>query len=113
MIEFRHPFILYIYLPLLFIWVMLAIKNRNNKLLINIDSDLREKLLINIDANRYRWKQRLFFLSTLLLIFASYGPQIGTRLAPLDRKGIDLVFAIDVSTSRNAEDIKRNRVGKD
>ena len=112
MIEFRYPFILYIYLPFLFIWVLVTIKNRKNKLLINIDSHLREKLLINIDANRYRWKQRLFFLSTLLLIFASSGPQIGTRLAPLDRKGIDLVFAIDVSTSMNAEDIKPNRLGK-
>ena len=112
MIEFRYPFILYFYFPLLFIWFFLFMKNKINKLLANTNKSLRAKLLNHIDANRYRWKQRLFFLSILFLIFASSGPQIGTRLAPLDRKGIDLVFAIDVSTSMNAEDIKPNRLGK-
>ena len=112
MIEFRYPFILYFYFPLLFIWFFLFMKNKKNKLLANTNKSLRAKLLNHIDANRYRWKQRLFFLSILFLIFASSGPQIGTRLAPLDRKGIDLVFAIDVSTSMNAEDIKPNRLGK-
>jgi Ca-activated chloride channel family protein len=33
-------------------------------------------------------------------------------LAPLERKGVDLVFAIDVSTSMNAEDVKPNRLEK-
>jgi len=112
MIEFRYPFVLYFYFPFLFIWALLIIRNKKNKLLADIENPIREKLLMHMDANRYRWKQRLFFLSTLLLIFASSGPQIGTRLAPLDRKGIDLVFAIDVSTSMNAEDIKPNRLGK-
>ena len=48
----------------------------------------------------------------LILIFSASGPQIGTRLAPLDRKGIDLVFAIDVSTSMNSEDVKPSRLEK-
>ena len=94
MIEFRYPFILYFYFPLLFIWVFLLMKNKKNKLLANTNKSLRAKLLNHIDANRYRWKQRLFFLSILFLIFASSGPQIGTRLAPLDRKGIDLVLRL-------------------
>ena len=33
-------------------------------------------------------------------------------MAPLDRKGIDLVFAVDVSTSMNAEDVKPSRLEK-
>jgi Ca-activated chloride channel family protein len=51
-------------------------------------------------------------LSTVVLVFAASGPQIGIRLAPIDRKGVDLVFAIDVSTSMNAEDVKPNRLEK-
>ena len=52
------------------------------------------------------------FLSTIVLIFAASGPKIGVRLAPLERKGVDWVFAIDVSTSMNAEDVKPNRLEK-
>jgi Ca-activated chloride channel family protein len=65
-----------------------------------------------MDTNRIIWKQRLLFLSTITLIFAASGPKIGIRLAPLERKGVDLVFAIDVSTSMNAEDVKPNRLEK-
>jgi Ca-activated chloride channel family protein len=65
-----------------------------------------------MDTNRIIWKQRFLFLSTITLIFAASGPKIGVRLAPLERKGVDLVFAIDVSTSMNAEDVKPNRLEK-
>ena len=65
-----------------------------------------------MDTNRIKLKQRFLFLSTIVLIFAASGPKIGVRLAPLERKGVDLVFAIDVSTSMNAEDVKPNRLEK-
>ena len=65
-----------------------------------------------MDTNRIKWKHRFLFLSTIVLIFAASGPKIGVRLAPLERKGVDLVFAIDVSTSMNAEDVKPNRLEK-
>ena len=65
-----------------------------------------------MDLNRLKWKQRFLLLSMVMLVFAASGPQIGTRLAPLDRKGVDLVFAIDVSTSMNAEDVKPSRLEK-
>jgi Ca-activated chloride channel family protein len=65
-----------------------------------------------MDINRIKLKQRFLFLSTIVLIFAASGPKIGVRLAPLERKGVDLVFAIDVSTSMNAEDVKPNRLEK-
>ena len=52
MIEFRYPFILYFYFPLLFIWFFLFMKNKKNKLLANTNKSLRAKLLNHIDANR-------------------------------------------------------------
>ena len=33
-------------------------------------------------------------------------------MAPVERKGIDLVFAIDVSESMNAQDVKPSRLEK-
>ena len=46
------------------------------------------------------------------MIFAASGPQIGIRLAPIDRKGLDLVFCIDVSSSMRGTDIKPTRLDK-
>ena len=112
MIEFRYPLILFFYAPALIIWLYWIINSRNKMLLSNVDKTLRERLLIKIDKKRLLQKDRFLYISMLILIFSASGPQIGTRLAPLDRKGIDLVFAVDVSTSMNAEDVKPSRLEK-
>jgi len=112
MIEFRYPLILFFYAPALIIWLYWIINSKNKMLLSTVDKTLRERLLIKIDKKRLLQKDRFLYLSMLILIFSASGPQIGTRLAPLDRKGIDLVFAIDVSTSMNAEDVKPSRLEK-
>ena len=112
MIEFRYPLILFFYAPALIIWLYWIINSRNKMLLSNVDKTLRERLLIKIDKKRLLQKDRFLYFSMLILIFSASGPQIGTRLAPLDRKGIDLVFAIDVSTSMNSEDVKPSRLEK-
>ena len=112
MIEFRYPLILFFYAPALIIWLYWIINSRNKMLLSTVDKSLRDRLLIKIDKKRLLHKDRFLYLSMLILIFSASGPQIGTRLAPLDRKGIDLVFAVDVSTSMNAEDVKPSRLEK-
>ena len=112
MIDFRFPYILYIYFPLILLWIFWIYKGRRQKILGETNSYLRARLLSKMDTNRIIWKQRFLFLSTITLIFAASGPKIGVRLAPLERKGVDLVFAIDVSTSMNAEDVKPNRLEK-
>ena len=112
MIEFRYPLILFFYAPALIIWLYWIFNSKNKMLLSTVDKTLRERLLIKIDKKRLLQKDRFLYFSMLILIFSASGPQIGTRLAPLDRKGIDLVFAIDVSTSMNAEDVKPSRLEK-
>lgn len=112
MIEFRYPLILFFYVPALIIWLYWIINSRNKMLLSTVDKSLRDRLLIKIDKKRLLQKDRFLYFSMLILIFSASGPQIGTRLAPLDRKGIDLVFAVDVSTSMNAEDVKPSRLEK-
>ncbi len=112
MIDFRFPFMLYVYIPLTILWFIWIWRGRKQKILSETDSRLRSRLFNQMDLNRLKWKQRFLLLSMLMLVFAASGPQIGTRLAPLDRKGVDLVFSIDVSTSMNAEDVKPSRLEK-
>ncbi len=110
MIEFRFPLVLFLYLPLVILWVLGRIKK--TKLLPDTVPELKMRLLSGYDSIKVVWKHRLFFFGMIVLIFAASGPQIGTRLAPLERKGVDLVFAIDVSSSMEAEDVKPTRLEK-
>ena len=112
MIEFRFPFILYLYIPLILLWVGWTIQGRKRAVLPETNVRLRARLMQQFDLHRVAWKNRLMMLAMVMLVFAASGPQIGIRLAPVDRKGVDLVFAIDVSTSMNAEDVKPSRLEK-
>lgn len=47
-----------------------------------------------------------------LIILAISGPQVGTRLVEIKREGTDLVLAVDVSSSMQAEDITPSRLLK-
>ena len=113
MIAFRFPYILFfflIFLLLLIIWV--KGERTHNKVWIKMTPVLKEKLFSRLDINLKYWKNQLTIIGLLFLIFSAAGPQIGTRVAPIERKGVDLVFAVDVSESMNAEDIKPSRLEK-
>ena len=55
-----------------------------------------------------RFILHLFIL--VLLICAIAGPQIGSRLVEVKRKGADVIIALDVSNSMKAEDLSPNRL---
>ena len=48
----------------------------------------------------------------ILLSIALANPKIGTKIETVKREGVDIVFAIDVSKSMLAEDVKPNRIDK-
>ncbi len=69
-----------------------------------------------LSPDRSRVKSTVKFLLLLLslgcLIFALVNPKIGTKMETVTREGVDIVFAIDVSKSMEAEDIAPNRLEK-
>ena len=113
MIAFRFPYILLFFLVFLFLWyIWVKGENNHSKVWIKMAPELKDKLFSRLDINLKRWKNLLTILGLLFLIFSATGPQIGTRVAPIERKGVDLVFAVDVSESMNAQDIKPSRLEK-
>ncbi|RKS55466.1 Ca-activated chloride channel family protein [Gillisia mitskevichiae] len=54
----------------------------------------------------------LLLLAFILLILALVNPKIGTKMETVTREGVDIVFAIDVSKSMEAEDVAPNRLEK-
>ena len=66
------------------------------------------------DKSKFKsWlKFSLLLLAFALLVFALVNPKIGTKMETVTREGVDIVFAIDVSKSMEAEDVAPNRLEK-
>jgi len=112
LIEFRFPYILFLYIPFFLILFIDIVRSKKIKILSNTPENIKKVLFEKIDLKKVKIKQNLILLSISILIFAASGPQIGIRLAPIDRKGLDLVFCIDVSSSMRGTDIKPTRLDK-
>ena len=112
LIEFRFPYILFLYIPFFLILFIDIVRSKKIKILSNTPENIKKVLFEKIDLKKAKIKQNLILLSISILIFAASGPQIGVRLAPIDRKGLDLVFCIDVSSSMRGTDIKPTRLDK-
>ncbi|MCW9706562.1 vWA domain-containing protein [Fodinibius salsisoli] len=52
------------------------------------------------------------YIGIALLIVAAAGPKIGTEVREVKRQGVDLLIALDLSASMNAEDVKPSRLEK-
>lgn len=59
---------------------------------------------------KYRLKFILLIISLTALIIGLANPQIGSKMEEVNRKGIDLMIAIDLSNSMLAEDLQPNRL---
>jgi Ca-activated chloride channel family protein len=57
-------------------------------------------------------KFSLLLLAFAFLVLALVNPKIGTKMETVTREGVDIVFAIDVSKSMEAEDVAPNRIEK-
>lgn len=57
-------------------------------------------------------KITVFCLAFAFLIISLANPKMGTKLETVKREGVDIVFALDVSKSMEAEDIAPNRLEK-
>lgn len=55
-------------------------------------------------------KTIIFTVAFIFIIIGLAGPQFGSKLTEVKRKGIELIIALDVSNSMMAEDIQPNRL---
>jgi len=87
-------------------------KRGRQKLEIFASPALMTLLAPNLSFGRKRFKDFLILTAITLLIIALADPQVGTRIEEVKREGIDLVVALDVSTSMLAQDIAPSRLEK-
>jgi Ca-activated chloride channel family protein len=113
-LRFENPDLLYLLwgvipLVLFFVWVI-----RYKKALLKKfgNPDLLSKLMQSFNSGRRNLKMVLLTISYIFFVIALANPQIGTKLEDVKREGVDIIVALDVSASMQAEDIKPNRLEK-
>jgi Ca-activated chloride channel family protein len=112
MIQFAHIKILWFLLGagLMVLGYLLYLRHRKRSLARLGDLDLIEGLMPEASRAALHWKFLLLILGTILLIVATSGPRIGSKLQEVEQKGREIIIALDVSNSMLAEDIKPSRL---
>ena len=109
--SFRYTWVLAILSIQLIFWVYFVIKSQKQPP--GLFSSAMDKILArDLNRSRVTLKNNILIIGSLLLTLAASGPQIGTRVRPIERKGVDLVIALDTSTSMDAEDVTPSRLEK-
>ena len=68
------------------------------------------QLMPDVSYIRPHIKFIVLTIALIVLILALAGPQFGSRLKEVKRKGIEIIIALDISNSMLAEDISPNRL---
>ena len=110
--RFAHVNFLYALLaiPLMIFIYLITVRLRKRALNRFGNLTLISQLMPDVSAARPHLKFILALMALVFLIFAIAGPQFGSKLKEVKRKGIEIILALDVSNSMMAEDIQPNRL---
>ncbi|MBX3041458.1 MAG: VWA domain-containing protein [Bdellovibrionaceae bacterium] len=95
-----------------FLWFVgwMTARRRAKKLAKGIGTRLAPFLTRSISPRKRAWKTVLQLAALFFFILALARPQMGESKQEVKSEGIELIFAIDVSDSMMAEDVKPNRL---
>ncbi|MBT6045880.1 MAG: VWA domain-containing protein, partial [Candidatus Scalindua sp.] len=104
------------YLYLLPIVVLMAVayivffKNRQNAIKKFVQAELMDSIVASVSKRKQKIKAVFVIAALLFIIFSLVQPKWGYHWEDVERRGIDLVVAVDTSRSMLADDIKPNRL---
>lgn len=110
-IELLNPNFLYFLLliPIILVWQLWRNKNQNPSILWSSSYLIEKKWNFKVIFKYFLWATRLLALSAIIIALARpQTTEVSTET--LSKEGIDIVIAMDVSTSMLAEDFKPNRL---
>ncbi len=110
----KYENINYLYLlPIVFIMVLAYIvfyKNRQNAIKKFVQAELMDSIVASVSKRKQKIKAIFVITALLFIIFSLVQPKWGYHWEDVERRGIDLVVAVDTSRSMLADDIKPNRL---
>ena len=114
MFQFAHPEYLYLFfaLPFVFaIYIYLNIKKRKDVSKLGT-LELVKQMMPELSLKRSYLKFWIVFTALALGVLLVAGPQFGTKVEKVEKRGIELVIAIDVSNSMLARDVSPDRLSR-
>ena len=112
MFRLAHPQFLYLLLliPLLVLLFVYARLQKKKALAKFGDLNLVMRLIPEFSGAREILKFIIWTTAWMLIVIGMADPQTGSKLEKIKRKGVDMIFALDVSNSMLAQDITPNRL---
>ena len=109
---FGQPQLLYglVLLPLATALTVWTIRRRRATIATMGDPTLIERLSASVNWRGRRWQTGLWFLALALVLIALARPQWGSEVQVVERQGVQIMVALDVSNSMLSQDIKPNRL---
>ena len=114
MFRFAHPIYLYLLavLPVMIGGYVYTLIDRRRAVRRFGDPKLVAELMPEVSRKREHLKFWLFFAAVAVMIFVIAGPQFGSKLETVKKRGVEIMVCLDVSNSMMAEDIQPNRLEK-
>lgn len=112
MIRFAHPDLLYllILVPVFLVLFVYILQWKKKAWKRFGDYSVISRLIPDYSRSRLILKFLLLLIALVFMIIGLADPQVGSKLVKAERKGIDIMLALDVSNSMMAEDIKPSRL---
>ena len=112
MIRFGNPNLLWmlVVVALLAVIFIAAAYNRRRRLMRIGNLSTLMELMPDASPKRVRNKTILFLVAMTLLVVAMARPQLGSKLREVEREGVEIMLAIDVSNSMLARDLEPTRI---
>ena len=105
----QNLFLLWL-IPVVIIFLYLRVRRRQKLLNAFADSVIMHKISLNHSQTKSKQRIVLFILVLLLLILAVARPQWGNEKKKIKRKGVDILFLLDTSSSMDVQDVKPSRI---
>lgn len=112
MFRFENPYLLYVLaiVPLMWLAHILITRANSRKLQRIIDPRLKAELIPEHSRTKNWIKLGIYSLALVSMVFGIANPQFGSRVEEVKRKGVDIMVALDISNSMQAEDLYPNRI---
>lgn len=112
--QFQNDIYLYglILIPIIILFWILIRRGYRKELEKFGNYSLVSKLMPQLSIAKKNWKFALLIGAMTMLIITLANPQLGSKIEKVQRKGVDIIIAVDISNSMLAEDIKPNRLSR-
>lgn len=114
MFRFENPEYLYLFIAMPFLvalYIYLNIRKRNDVKKLGVLSTVK-KMMPELSLKRSYLKFWLIFAALCTGIIMIARPQFGTKVENVEKEGVELVIAIDVSNSMLARDVSPDRLSR-